>query len=592
MKKSITILTATLLLVGQVSFAQDANYSQQLINQVESIKQSVSVSSKQEKLHKHCLTAYLSEAKKNWEKLTPAAKDYFKVLMVRPTLTGPEVVFYSTYFDIHYTLSGDDAVDPTDNDANGYPDYIEQLAQIADYVYQTDSARGFTEPPADGAGGSDYYDIYLLGPNNSDMSGAYGFVAPENNIGDNPKSTTITEIYASTSWMALRSDEYVSLGGIDGLKVTAAHEISHSFDMGYNANLSFFFMEAKGPWEEQLIYPTNPDNFQYLMEIFGTPDVAMNWDKVIDGSGYDLHMYGAWIFNKYLTERTNDNIIRKILERCIACNNDYACEITGYNNELTANWSSDFETIFGNWLIANVVMDNDPGYTPYIYSNANAYGNYIDSSGGLNIEDVITYTGTTVNWDSDIDGNERLQRLSGDYLEINPNQNFSLTFTPNNPIAELDLVLLKVNSTSGTLTVQPSVVSGNNLIINVTDQANYDGFVAIIGRLDADVADTLSEQYTLTIDGVTGVPNVSNIEKISIYPNPVKDKLILSGLSDKENFTFEIKDVLGKKVYSSVSIVEHERFIADVTDLDNGVYFLTLTDSNKKSKTHKVIISK
>ena len=77
--------------------------------------------------------------------------------------------------------------------------------------------------PLDGtAGGSNKYDVYIgnLG------SGLYGFVSPENLIGNNPQSSSLTEVDAMTSWMGMNNSySWASLLSVlNAIKVTAAHE--------------------------------------------------------------------------------------------------------------------------------------------------------------------------------------------------------------------------------------------------------------------------------------------------------------------------------------------------------------------------------
>ncbi|MCH8331341.1 MAG: hypothetical protein IH946_08155 [Bacteroidetes bacterium] len=392
------------LLIANVAVSQDIAYSEKLIDKVERIKLSNVLQSKKGTAPKRSISPYLMEAKKNWSRLTSNARSYFS--SVRPVLTGTEVIFLSVYFDIHYTISGADAVDTTDIDANGTPDYVEDMAIEADNVYLKDSLRGFTMPPPDaGDGGSNYDDIYIF-----DLEpGVYGYVEPENNIGDNPNSPGITELSSTTSYVAMRNDYSGFMGDeLDNIKATLAHEFSHAIDFGYSEDFSLFFLESKGPWEEQKLYPSITDNYQYLPNIFSYPDVALDWSDYdgTNGVEYDQHWYAGWIFLKYITEHTNDDIILAFLTRGITDSD----ELSFIDDELDANWNSDFSTMFGNWLIANIVMDSDPAYEPYTYANADAYGTYIGANGDQYVEDEFTYTGTAISWESDVDGNSRLMR--------------------------------------------------------------------------------------------------------------------------------------------------------------------------------------
>jgi hypothetical protein len=53
-------------------------------------------------------------------------------------------------FRIHYDTTGLDAVDRTDKDGNGIPDYIDSVCAVFDYVYQRQVIEmGYNRPPTD-----------------------------------------------------------------------------------------------------------------------------------------------------------------------------------------------------------------------------------------------------------------------------------------------------------------------------------------------------------------------------------------------------------------------------------------------------------
>ena len=56
---------------------------------------------------------------------------------------------------------------------------------------------------------------------------------------------------------------------------------------------------------------------------------------------YNQHWYGAWVFFRYLSEKTNPDIIRQIYTNTITY-----YEIPAINNALTSSYSSNFNTIF------------------------------------------------------------------------------------------------------------------------------------------------------------------------------------------------------------------------------------------------------
>jgi hypothetical protein len=122
-------------------------------------------------------TPILLEVKRNWELLGSQTQDtlapYLRIPMdkvtsfpppsLRPILSGPESTYETTHFQIHYTTTGNDAVDLTDDNQNGVPDYIETMGTELENVWTTElTTMGWLQPPSDQSvdGGVDY-DVYV-----------------------------------------------------------------------------------------------------------------------------------------------------------------------------------------------------------------------------------------------------------------------------------------------------------------------------------------------------------------------------------------------------------------------------------------------
>lgn len=598
MKKILLILFAASFF-GSVAISQDAKYSQQLINRFEKIKSYNSSVLKNGKYRPRCITPILRDVKKNWDKLTDEAKDYFKVFVTRPTLSGTELIEITDYFDIHYTVSGSDSVSITDNNpANSVPDYIDFMAALFDSVYLADSLRNFTMPPFDdGKGGSEYLDVYVGA---FMASNTYGYVSFDSLIGDNPKSSAIVEINAATGFVVMRND-YSGFSGTEknNIRVTFAHEFSHAIDYGYNSNLSGVFMEAKGPWEEDIVFPGLDDNLQYLSSIFCTPDIALNWDDAEGNPDYEGHWYGGWIFYKYITERTNDDIIRKFLTGMINIPNESMVdELDVIDSVLKVEWNAaGFDSMFVNFLIANALLESTSIFAPYIYNKALIYDDMLTtdsdcSPNWIYVEDTINFTGTLVYHFSNINGNGRLMRLGADYFDITANQNFSVVLIADNPTADLDLILIKYNTVTNAFAVELANAEGTDVII-VTDQSLYDFFRVIVFYPDYYITDTLSEQYTLTIDAVTGINNNLSVNTyFNVYPNPAINYITLDYELNSTNVNIQIIDVLGRVKYDSQNSHPVDQFSINTENWSEGMYYLIVKDNTGYLFSQNFIISK
>ncbi len=580
--KKILILSVSLFLSIAI-FAQNIELSNKIIKQYKQAQ--YKAMQPEATTHDHLwLTPLLNKAIVNWDELTPEAKllfaKYKGTKEGRPVLEGTEEVADGDFFRFHYTTDAgaDESVDPTDENGNEIPDYIEMIYDKFEYVtelYHTET--GLAIPPGDGTnGGDDKYDIYISG--DAAGEGTYGYVAAEENIGDNP-NTDATETDAYNSYMVLRNNYDGFEGDTDkSLSVTVAHEYMHAVQNGYSAEMETWLMEIFATWSEEFAYPGYDDNFQYIMSLYGMPDVALNLlDDEAESQEQKGHWYGSCFFGKYLTEQTNNEIVKKLYERCV---DDYA--ITAIDEELKANWNSDLETMFIQFAIANVLMTNDAGFKPYVYERANDYRVRVEQEGGFayeNSDNPINFAGNSITWDSKTDGNDVLMRMSADYFQLTSNTNFKISLSSSND--QVGLVLLKTNSTSVGFDFCNAGES-----ISVDNYANWTSFIPIIIRFDPTVEDVSPADYSFTIENAT--TSVSNLKKnVSVYPNPATNAINIAS-EGYEMISFKISDITGKTVISN----RLSNSSIDINNLDSGLYFIKLFDKNGLVKTNNIVIKK
>ncbi len=86
----------------------------------------------------------------------------------------------------------------------------------------------------------------------------------------------------------------------------------------------------------------------------------------------------------------------------------------------------------------------------------------------------------------------------------------------------------------------------------------------------------------------TGIDEETNTNNVLLYPNPSSGKFQLI-VKDSKNVSFEISDVLGKKIYHSK--IENEITEIDLHTEKSGIYFIRIYNTTGNSQTKKLIIN-
>jgi hypothetical protein len=586
MKKTLTKLML-ICFFSSTAFAQDPAYTDNLIKRYESIRNpGTSFNKNTNGASRLCLTELLVEATKNWSKLTLKGQNMFKQLSSRPAYVS-ELTLPSQHFVFHYSKTDSNAVNLTDANTNGIPDYVERMAGIFEFVYSSDSLRGYTMPPPDGTlGGNSLYDVYIQKLGNR----LYGSVAPETMINDNPNSKTVVEKTAYTSFMNMNNTYDWTKNSDTAMKVTASHEFFHAVQMGMTLadNQTNFVTEATAVWMEEELYPKFDDNLQYLSGIINSPDIALNINRNYDKLTYDDHWYAAWIYFKYLSERIAKDpvIIRSIFETLVDSSLN---DIQGIDKVLKS-YNSNFEASFIAFNLANLFLTKDVAYAPFYYDRGDVYASRFVN--GMKHEGVIDYSNVDKVWDSKLNGNGRLQRISADYLKINSTGNFKVVFnssgTPNTVIKAL---LIKRNLSKNTFQIVEPAVDVNNQTLNCTDAANWEQFTVMVTRYDKFVTDTLSMQYKLTVSQPL-ISNISSAEKsgLKIYPNPAVNNFSID-YPLTPNLELTVSDIVGKNILT-INGDGFSNYSVSTANMENGLYFIELKSSGKTLDIRKILISK
>ncbi|HEY7751307.1 MAG TPA: MXAN_6640 family putative metalloprotease, partial [Ignavibacteriaceae bacterium] len=199
-------------------------------------------------------------------------------------------------FRIHYNSSGFNTPNytPASIDEN-----VMEVARALDSVYRFEiNALGYPLPPADnGNGGNDRYDVYIT----NQPSGLYGYTETEQKVG-------------ATNWSSFMviDDNYTGYysEGLDGMKVTVAHEFHHGIQLGnygvLNSSSPFrdvdvYFYEITSVSMEEFVYDDINDYYAYMPDYF-----RYTYNSFPQQNGYNMA-----IWNLYLQENFGFDILKR-----------------------------------------------------------------------------------------------------------------------------------------------------------------------------------------------------------------------------------------------------------------------------------------
>ena len=251
--------------------------------------------------------------KTHWDRFTPDQQERLRRLVFRPNLPY-SFVSPSTRFRIHYALTGTHAVSMDDYDSSGISDYVEEAANAFDYVYTVQVDQLGFEPPLDDSNGDGpEWDVYIQN------IGAYGWTYPETRISTDP------DVYSA--YMVIDNDyTHTYTEGINGLRVTAAHEFFHMIQLGYNGrdennDGSFddsFLMEAGSTFMEDVVYDSVNDYYNYLGLLYSTQTGYFDRTNVSFDHTDGWREYGLAVWFHFLEKRTGSrDIVRSLWEEIV-----------------------------------------------------------------------------------------------------------------------------------------------------------------------------------------------------------------------------------------------------------------------------------
>jgi hypothetical protein len=259
-----------------------------------------------------CGTPYFLAIRLRWNLLAPQSRAKLLQVLQRPTLQTSRLS-PSGRFRIHYDTVGTNqpALIANGQDLpNTYEAYVDSVASILDYVwtYEIDTLR-YEPPPSDGSdGGGPEYDVYVEALGYGVFGGTDG---PYEDAVANGTSQRFP------TWMVIDNDFLtVRTPGMNGLKVTCAHEFHHAIQIGaygFWTESDFYFNELTSSWMEDVVY-TQVNDYYY--------DVVNYFQGFKDSQGFPLSFtyynrasyagYERSIFGHFLAKRYGRDIMKEI----------------------------------------------------------------------------------------------------------------------------------------------------------------------------------------------------------------------------------------------------------------------------------------
>ena len=274
-------------------------------------------------------------------------------------------------FRINYFITGEHAVDRTDNDNNGFPDFVDSVGYYLDRAYFTMVRdMGFISPvPEDHLNISHgLYNVYLWDLGNHDegieygrspknilsYGGVYGLAQPYQLIYNEKSMKRVTSYIVldndfSEGDIAYNGNEFINAyktTGYEALKITAAHEFHHAIQLitgitDYNA----IFSEMTSVLMEKILYPEVKDYIHSINTYLQQPQ------EYVYGINESYLGYGASAFLIMLEEKYGKEFIKLTWDLISEGNNCFvALENVLKNNYNSTGIEDEFEE-FGEWMV-------------------------------------------------------------------------------------------------------------------------------------------------------------------------------------------------------------------------------------------------
>lgn len=445
MRKCTSLITGLIVfLTGQFATAQQGNSFREVLRSLSDDPALESLVPPETGTIK-CGTPYRLAIHSRWNSLTPQSRARLMQVMQRPTLQTSKLS-PSGRFRVHFDTTNINFNQPAliaagQDVPNSYNAYIDSVMAILDHVwtYEIDTL-GYGPPLHDGSeGGGPEYDVYVQ------ELGTYLFGYTDWDPND-PASIVNGGNRRYPTYMVIDNDFLgMRTPGMDGLKVTCAHEFHHAIQIGsygmWTEN-DFYFNELTSSWMEDVVYTQVNDYYYDVERYFSTANAQPGVPSGFrDTQGYPLSFtyynpstYGGYersIFGHFLAKRYGRDMMKEIWQGIsiepflLSARDAFARRASNWNTEfaLFTYWNyftGDRADTVRFYSEGNHYPRFDPNITADFSSNTNtcsiSSGGYPLSSGMyefhlLRQQDTVTAIAANVELDAALAGDNAVRQL-------------------------------------------------------------------------------------------------------------------------------------------------------------------------------------
>jgi len=446
------------------------------------------------------------------------------------------------HFKIHYDTTGIHTVDTTNQLGNAVPDWIFYTGRAYERGwYLLMDSLGYQVPPVDTIDGNEI-DVFIR-----ELSGTvYGKTFSVNDTGFAQNVPNISYVEMDNNF----SESIYFSHGLDGMRVTAIHELFHVFQLGYTFRQNdIWFYELTATWIEDVGYDAVNDYVQWIEFYYSDTETGLQNNN---GSS-------TAVFGKFIEENYDAHVFRGAWEKMLSNKAEISLDLSLKEN-------SEYEPVDGlkaafgkfalwNWFtgirkIPGAFYEEGADYPEMEADIDTTFSNSVLILPLFGLEELSFRINRFIPIND--------SRMKARFKAAGNSDVWRTTLTANPP----DITFLN----PGTSVNLNNVTTEAGLIIAATN-----------GAIEGNVS--VRETYSIEV-AITGVAPSS---LIALFPNPVtvQTDITFELKADKSDISFTVYNLLGQTVFRRTrgyfSKGKKKIVYAPADDLSNGIYFFRIS---------------